>query len=54
VSSASAFSAQMPASPAASSVLSSAPTLPSAAGFPSTSGTWPAVNTSEPERRAGM
>src|SRR5690606_8492885 len=51
---ASAFSAQIRARPAASSVLISAPTLPSAAGLPSTSGTWPAVNTSEPERRAGM
>ncbi|OLT08363.1 hypothetical protein BJF90_12845 [Pseudonocardia sp. CNS-004] len=49
---ASAFSAQIPASAAASSALISAPTLPSAAGFPSTNGTWPAVNTSEPDRRA--
>ena len=34
--------------------LISAPTLPVAASTPSTNGTWPAVNTSEPLRRAGM
>jgi len=48
-----ALSAQMPARPLASSALIIAPTLPVAASEPSTKGTWPAVNTSEPVRRAG-
>ena len=43
----------MPASPLASSALMAAPTLPVAASDPSTNGTCPAVNTSDPVRRAG-
>src|ERR1700689_4773245 len=48
-----AFSAQVRASPAASAALTSAPTLPVAASFPSTTGTCPETYTYAPVRTAG-
>ena len=50
---ASALRAQIFASSYASSTVTSAPTFPSLAIFPSTIGNWPAVNTKFPVRVAG-